>query len=174
MSLAATVPPCIPFDGTPTASRPLQISHARSEQKLALVIPTLREAGNICPLLRRVRQALDSVTLDYEVLVVDDDSRDGTAEIVTSITREDSRVRLLVREGQTGLSGALLHGWQHSNAAILGAMDADLQHPPELLPNLVSAILSGWDLAIGSRYAAGAGWAVGIPRGSCYQLQRCG
>jgi len=155
MSLAATVPPCLPFDDTPAASRPLQITHARSEQKLALVIPTLREAGNICPLLRRVLQALDSLTLDYEVLVVDDDSRDGTAEIVTSIAREDSRVRLLVREGQTGLSGALLHGWQHSNAAILGAMDADLQHPPELLPNLASAILSGWDLAIGSRYAAG-------------------
>ena len=74
------------------------------------MIPTLREAGNICPLLRRVLQALDSLTLDYEVLVVDDDSRDGTAEIVTSIAREDSRVRLLVREGQTGLSGALLHG----------------------------------------------------------------
>jgi dolichol-phosphate mannosyltransferase len=102
-----------------------------------------------------VRKALDLPGLQYEILVVDDDSRDETAGIVTAIAREDSRVRLLVRKGQTGLSGAVLHGWRHTDAAILGAMDADLQHPPELLPELMAAISSGCDLAIGSRYASG-------------------
>jgi dolichol-phosphate mannosyltransferase len=64
-------------------------------------------------------------------------------------------VRLLVRKGEKGLSGAILYGWRHTNAAILGVMDADLQHPPELLPALLSAIVAGNDLAIGSRYTAG-------------------
>lgn len=122
---------------------------------MALVIPTLCEAENLPALLRRVRKALDLPGLQYEILVVDDDSRDGTAGIVAAIAREDSRVRLLVRKGQTGLSGAVLHGWRHTDAAILGAMDADLQHPPELLPELVAAISSGCDLAIASRYASG-------------------
>ena len=126
-------------------------------QKLALVIPTLCEEGNVGALLCRVRTTLDPLDLNYEILVVDDDSRDGTAEIVTAIAREDSRVRLLVRKGQAGLSGAVLHGWRHTDAQILGVMDADLQHPPELLPELAHAIFSGHDLAIGSRYAPGGG-----------------
>jgi dolichol-phosphate mannosyltransferase len=128
-------------------------SHA--QQKLALTIPTLREADNIPGLLHRVRAALDPVGIDYEILVVDDDSRDGTEELVSAIALEDPRVRLLVRKGERGLSGAILYGWRHTDAGILGVMDADLQHPPELLPALVSAILAGNDLAIGSRYTVG-------------------
>jgi dolichol-phosphate mannosyltransferase len=64
-------------------------------------------------------------------------------------------VRLLIRRGERGLSGAVLYGWRHTEAEILGVMDADGQHPPELLPALISAILAGNDLAIGSRYTAG-------------------
>lgn len=105
--------------------------------------------------LDRVRKALDPLGLNYEVLVVDDESSDGTSEAVSAIADEDPLVRLLVRRGCTGLSGAILYGWQHSDAPILGVMDADLQHPPELLPELVRAMLSGYDLVIGSRYAAG-------------------
>jgi dolichol-phosphate mannosyltransferase len=121
---------------------------------LALVIPTLREAANLPGLLTDVRSALDPLGIDYEIIVVDDDSRDGTEEIVSAISLEDPRVRLLVRKGERGLSGAVLYGWQHTDAAILGVMDADLQHPPELLAALVSAILAGNDMAIGSRYMA--------------------
>jgi dolichol-phosphate mannosyltransferase len=157
MSLAAANPHCIPFDGAPAGFRMRQESPPHFQQKLALVIPTLREAGNLPALLDRTRAVLDSTDANYEILVVDDDSRDGTAEIVTAIFREDPRVRLLVRAQQRGLSGAILHGWRHTDAAILGVMDADLQHPPELLPELASAILSGYDLAIGSRYAEGGG-----------------
>ena len=126
-----------------------------SRQKLALVIPTFCEAENIPALLGRVRAALDPLKIEYEVLIVDDDSRDGTAEIASTMAREDAHVRLLIRKGQLGLSGAILHGWQQSDASILGVMDADLQHPPELLPALIAAVSSGYDLAIGSRYAVG-------------------
>jgi dolichol-phosphate mannosyltransferase len=124
-------------------------------EKLALVIPTLREAENIGGLLRHVRSVLDPLNHPYEILVVDDDSNDGTGDVVSAISRDDPRVRLIVRKGQRGLSGAVLYGWRHTDAPILGVMDADLQHPPELLPQLLAAVLGGSDLAIGSRYTAG-------------------
>ena len=124
------------------------------EQELALIIPTLYEAGNIAGLLGRVRTVLDSICADYEILIVDDDSRDGTAEIVHAISAQDPRIRLLVRKGQRGLSGAVLHGWENTDAQIVGVMDADFQHPPELLPQLAAAVFAGYDLAVGSRYIA--------------------
>lgn len=126
----------------------------KSAEKLALVIPTFNEAGNILCLLDRIRAALDGMEIRYELLVVDDHSRDSTAELVTAVTRTDPRVRLLVR-GERGLSGAILHGWQHTDAEILGVIDADLQHPPELLPALLATILDGCDVVIGSRYIRG-------------------
>lgn len=125
------------------------------QPQLALVIPTLCEAGNICRLLDHVRAVLDPVGVPYEILVVDDNSWDGTAEVVGAIAQQDSRVRLLVREGERGLSGAILHGWQRTEAAVLGVMDADLQHPPDLLPVLLAGILDDRDIVIGSRYTAG-------------------
>jgi dolichol-phosphate mannosyltransferase len=132
-----------------------------SRQKLALAIPTFCEAENIPALLTRVRAVLDPLEVDCEILIIDDDSCDGTAEIVSAMALVDRRVRLLVRKGQRGLSGAILHGWQHTDASIVGVMDADLQHPPELLPELIATLSSGFDLAIGSRYVDGGalgGW----------------
>ena len=126
-----------------------------SRDRLALVLPALREADNLAPLLERVLPALHCAPIPWEVIVVDDDSRDGTEEIVRAIARRDARVRLLVRRRQRGLAGAILHGWQQTDATILGAMDADGQHPPELLPELIASIRRGRDLAIGSRYAEG-------------------
>jgi len=136
-------------------------SALRAPEKLALVIPTLDEAENISGLLDHVRVVLDRVAIAYEILVVDDESRDGTGLVVTAIMEKDPRVRLLVRKGERGLSGAILHGWQNTDAPLLGVMDADLQHPPELLPELIAAILEGRDIVIGSRYTAGGdlgGW----------------
>ena len=135
----------------------LPAAEQRTREKLALVIPTLREEENIGGLLRHIRSVLDPLNLPYEILVVDDDSPDGTGVVVSAIAREDPRVRLLVRKGQRGLSGAILYGWQHTDAPILGVMDADLQHPPELLPQLLSAIHNGCDIAISSRYTPGGG-----------------
>lgn len=129
--------------------------------KLALVIPTLCEAGNIGRLLGQVRAVLDPLGGRYEILVVDDDSDDGTGDVVSAVAQEDPRVHLIVRKGERGLSGAVLDGWRHTDADILGVMDADLQHPPELLPKLFAAIVEGRDLAIGSRYTPGGelgGW----------------
>jgi dolichol-phosphate mannosyltransferase len=127
------------------------------QAKLALVLPTLHEAGNIKAVLLRVRRSLDPLGIPYEVIVVDDDSQDGTSEIVKEISEADPRVRLLVRRGARGLGGAVVHGWERSQAEIVGVIDADLQHPPEILPQLWKAIESGADLALASRYAAPGG-----------------
>lgn len=130
---------------------------------LALVIPTLREARNIQPLMRRVRAALDPYDRAYEVIVVDDDSGDGIDKIVAELASEDPRIRLIVRNNERGLAGAVLRGWAGTEAQVLAVMDADLQHPPELLPKLWAELDRGADLVVGSRYACGGcmrGWKV--------------
>jgi len=128
--------------------------------KIALVIPTLNEAGNIPTLLDRLAQAVAELPLDCEFIIVDDDSQDGTAEVVRQYQTHDSRVRLFIRKGQKGLSGAVIHGWKQSDASLLGVIDADLQHPPEVLPKLLEAVMDGNDIAIASRYATGNGDSV--------------
>ncbi len=138
-------------------SEELKMPSPEQREKLALVIPTLCEEESIGGLLAHVRSVLDPLNLPYEILVVDDDSTDGTGAVVSGIAREDKRVRLLVRKGQRGLSGAILYGWKNTDAEIVGVMDADLQHPPELLPQLLAAIHNGSDIAIGSRYIPGGG-----------------
>jgi dolichol-phosphate mannosyltransferase len=129
--------------------------------RLALIIPTLREAASIGPLLGRIRAALDPCAVAYEVIVVDDASRDGIDGIVAAMARDDARIRLVVREDEQGLAGAVVRGWAETDATLLAVMDADLQHPPELLPQLLTELEAGADLVVGSRYACGGslrGW----------------
>jgi dolichol-phosphate mannosyltransferase len=132
---------------------PVAVPVPGARAKLAVVVPTLHEAANIRQVLQRVRSSLDPLGIPYELIVVDDDSRDGTAEIVHQISESDPRVRLFVRSNARGLGGAVAYGWARSEAEIIGVIDADLQHPPELLPELWKAVDSGADLALASRYA---------------------
>jgi dolichol-phosphate mannosyltransferase len=136
------------------SSRQRPDSRVESPAKLALIVPTLYESANIGALIERTQRALDPLGIGYELIVVDDDSRDGIDEIVSRIARQDPRVRLLVRRGVRGLAGAVIHGWQSTDAEFLGVIDADLQHPPELLPQMWEALTSGSDVVVASRYAA--------------------
>ena len=111
--------------------------HVALRDKFALVIPTLNEAGNVETLLNKIREVLEPLDASYEIIVVDDGSTDGTPEIVQKYAESDRRIRLLSRHGERGLAGAVIHGWNHSDAELLGVIDADLQHPPELLPDLI-------------------------------------
>jgi dolichol-phosphate mannosyltransferase len=122
------------------------------ENSFSLVIPTLNEAGNIDRVLRELTDSLRNTQHEYEVIVVDDGSTDGTVEQVRSWAARDPRIRLLSRAGEKGLAGAVLYGWGHSRANFLGVMDADLQHPPQLLPRLLEEAGRA-DIAIASRYA---------------------
>jgi dolichol-phosphate mannosyltransferase len=124
----------------------------RTYQKLALVIPTLNEAENIKTVLDRAIAAMQRAGLSWEILVVDDESGDGTGDIVRHYAEADPRIRLLVRPGQRGLAGAITYGWAQSDGDLIGVMDADLQHPPELLPLLIQEVCNEFDIAIASRY----------------------
>src|SRR5262252_4207642 len=120
--------------------------------KFALVVPTLNESGNIERLLRETSEVLLSLRVPYEIIVVDDNSTDGTPDIVLNYSRRDPHVRLLCRKEEKGLAGAVIHGWMHTDAELLGVIDADLQHPPSLLPGLLGAIADN-DIVIASRYS---------------------
>jgi dolichol-phosphate mannosyltransferase len=125
---------------------------------LALVIPTYNEAANIGPLLQRATAALAGIA--HEIIVVDDDSPDGTADKVREAAARLPFVKLVVRtdKSERGLASAVVRGWQSTEASVLGVMDADLQHPPELLPELWRAMGAdpSVDLALASRYAPSA------------------
>ncbi len=127
-----------------------------SENSLALVIPTIDEVGNIDRLLSELTDALSGTDYEYEIVVVDDGSTDGTVERVQNWTKRDPRIRVIARAGERGLAGAVLYGWSQSRANLLGVIDADLQHPPELLPELLKAAEQA-DIAIASRYARSQG-----------------
>ena len=121
---------------------------------VSVVVPAWREADNLPHLVPRIAGALAG--RDFEIVIVDDGSRDGTVEVCRALA-ERYPVRLLVREQpRNGLSGAVLHGLAQATGDTLAVMDADLQHPPERLPELLAAVESGRaEFALGSRYVAG-------------------
>ncbi|MGC9210477.1 MAG: glycosyltransferase [Acidilobus sp.] len=123
---------------------------------LTVVVPTYNEAGNVRPLYDRLRRSLEG--LDYEILFIDDDSPDGTAKVVESLAAVDRRVRLIVRKGVRGLGTAIIDGIKASRGKYVVVMDADLQHPPEVVPIMVrTAEESGADIVVASRYVKGGG-----------------
>ena len=128
--------------------------------ELTIVIPTFEERGNVPILLERFGRVLDGIA--YEVVVVDDDSCDGTGEEVSALARKDPRVRCIRRVGRRGLSGACLEGILSSTAPVVAVMDADLQHDETLLPRMLAEIRAGADLAIGSRYVVEGAAAGGF------------
>src|SRR5947208_6559873 len=123
-----------------------------SRFKLGLAIPTLNEAGNIVTLLDGLHEAMSSMPIDYEFIVVDDDSKDGTAEIARQYASRDSRVRVFTRQGKRGLAGAVMYGWAQTEANLLGVIDADLPPSPEVLPRMVVGVVNGKDPAVRERY----------------------
>jgi len=122
---------------------------------ISLIVPTYNESRNIVLLLERIESQLSGV--DYEIIVVDDNSIDGTAQVVKDYAHLHPRVILSLRTTERGLSSAILHGMEISRGEILAAMDADLSHDERLLPSFIRAIQEGADLAVGSRRIAGGG-----------------
>ncbi len=120
--------------------------------KLSIIVPTYNEAGNIKPLIERMGDTLRPD--DYEILVVDDNSPDGTAAIAESLS-EAYPVRIIHRPGKLGLASAVVEGIGKAKGDIVGVIDADLQHPPELVVQLAEAVAKGNDIAIASRYVQG-------------------
>jgi dolichol-phosphate mannosyltransferase len=119
---------------------------------ITVIVPTYNEAASLPILGQRLLAALAG--RDWELLVVDDGSPDGTADLAESLASR-LPVRVLRRPGKAGLASAVLDGFAHAKGDVLVVMDADLSHPPELVPALVEALRGGVDLAVGSRYVPG-------------------
>lgn len=128
-------------------------------EKISIIIPTYNERENIGKLIPIISKNLEGY--DYEMVVVDDDSPDGTAKVAEELSKEYP-VRVLKRN-ERGLASAILYGFRHAKGDILGVIDADLQHPPEYMKEFISTVNDGYDIAIGSRYIEGGrieGWSV--------------
>lgn len=124
--------------------------------ELAVVVPTYCEADNVAEIVRRLDAVLAGV--DWELIFVDDDSPDGTAERVREIARRDRRVRVLQRVGRRGLSSACIEGMLATPAPYLAVMDGDLQHDETLLPRMLEVLKrDDLEIVVGSRYVEGGG-----------------
>jgi dolichol-phosphate mannosyltransferase len=124
--------------------------------ELSLVIPTLNERENIGLLVDLLNAVLDMVS--WEVIFVDDDSPDNTADLIREIGQRDRRVRCLQRIGRRGLTSACIEGALAASAPYIAVMDADMQHDEKLLPEMLAILKSGAaDLVVGSRYVTGGG-----------------
>ena len=121
---------------------------------ISIVVPTYNEAATIPTLAARLAKAMDGRL--WELVVVDDGSPDGTADIAERLAPAIP-VRVVRRAGKLGLATAVMAGIRAATGDTLVVMDADLSHPPEVVPRLVDAVGDGTELAVGSRYVAGGG-----------------
>ncbi len=122
--------------------------------ELGVIIPTFNEAQNVRPLLNRLALALSDY--HWEAIFVDDNSPDGTADIVREIGQRNVRVRVVQRIGRRGLSSAVVEGMLATSAPLLAVVDGDLQHDETALPEMIRALKKqGADIAVGTRYAEG-------------------
>src|SRR5947208_1165856 len=124
---------------------------------LSLVVPTLNERENIGDFLAAVRRNLDTALPGaYEVIVVDDDSADRTWEIAAALMPGFPELRVMRRQNEDGLAVAVIRGWQVARGQILGTINADFQHPPDVLPRLIERS-GGTDLMVATRHGDGGG-----------------
>jgi dolichol-phosphate mannosyltransferase len=125
---------------------------------LSVIVPTYNERQTLPLLMERLREVARDLPL--EVVVVDDNSPDGTGSLAEELGRSlapELPVTVVHRPGKGGLSSAVLDGVRVARGDCITVMDADLSHPPEMLPRLVKAVMEGFDIAIASRYVPGGG-----------------
>lgn len=122
----------------------------------SVILPTYNEKGNIIDLITEICSSLDMAKIEYEVVVVDDNSPDKTAEAVKEQFTDNKRIRLFVRTKERGLATAIKFGIDNSRGTIIVVMDTDFNHDPRMLPQLIEFI-KYYDIIIGSRFVLGGG-----------------
>jgi len=134
--------------------------------ELAVIVPTFNEHDNVPELLLALERALEGI--EWEVVFVDDDSSDATADEVRALAASHSRVRCVQRIGRRGLASACVEGILATSAPYVAVMDADMQHDETILPRMLARLKSeGLDVVVGSRYVDGGGlgsWDAGRAR----------
>ena len=134
------------------------------DEFVSVVVPTYKEAENIKVLIPRLVRVLEKTARKWAVVVVDDNSPDGTSQVAKELAKQYPNITVITRPRKMGEGTARIEGFNRSlemGATILLEMDADLSHPPEKIPEMVSKIKEGYDVVIGSRYVEGGsiyGW----------------
>jgi dolichol-phosphate mannosyltransferase len=124
----------------------------------SLIVPTFNEAENVGQIVSILCGLLEEATEgSYELIIVDDNSPDGTWKVAQELTATYPKLKVMRREHERGLSTAVIRGWQAAQGEILGVIDGDLQHPPETLLQLLEAVRQGADVAVASRHVEGGG-----------------
>lgn len=139
-----------------------QVAESETAPLLCVVVPTFNERGNILPLYERLSQVLAG--MHWELIFVDDDSPDRTAEEAKRLARAQDNVRCLHRVGRRGLSSACIEGISAATAPFVAVMDADMQHDESILPQMLVRAEQGDDLVVGSRYLKGGSADGGFSR----------
>ena len=124
---------------------------------LTVIIPTFKEEANIRNIITEVDAVFKRNNLNGEILVVDDNSPDNTISIVNEIKKTKANVNIIIRTKDHGLSQSVAEGFSHVSSDIMLVIDADLSHPPALIPLMYQEIIGGNDIVIGSRYMDGGG-----------------
>src|SRR3989338_5385537 len=122
---------------------------------LSLIIPTYNERENIKALVMDLNAAFKENAIDAEIIIVDDNSPDGTGKICAALAKELKNLVVIERSGKLGLSSAVIDGFMKARGDVLGVMDADFSHPVSAIPRMFDEIRNGADIAIGSRYVRG-------------------
>jgi dolichol-phosphate mannosyltransferase len=148
----------------PTGPLIVDPAPAATDVRLSVIVPTFNEALNIENVIAQLAGPLDvRLGTAYEIIVVDDDSPDGTWRIAEDLAHRHPQLRVLRRRGESGLATAVVRGWQAARGEVLCVIDADLQHPPQITVDLYDLIERGADLAVASRHLEGGGvsdWSV--------------
>ena len=126
-----------------------------AQYEITVIIPTFNEEVNIANIIEAVNSILSANNICGEILVVDDESRDKTIRIVQDLTLKFNNLKIIVRHADHGLSQSVVEGFKQANSDILLVIDADLSHPPILIPRFYEEIKKGADIVIGSRYTRG-------------------
>jgi len=140
---------------TPMDRKTRATTKSTNKPIFSVIVPTYHEVSNISPLTTRLFKALQSVNLSEqtELIIVDDNSADGTEAEVERLGRDGYPIRIIVRKAERGLSGAVLRGFQEAQGEFLLCMDADLQHPPEKVPEMFACLQkNGVEYVLGTRY----------------------
>lgn len=129
------------------------------KEKFSLVIPTYNEAENIEDLCAQTIKILSEHDIDFELIVVDDDSPDGTWQIVENLSKNNKAIKAILRKREKGLGSAVVRGWNEAAGEIFGVIDGDFQHPPEVIPYMIKALSRDKDLdiVVASRNVPGGG-----------------
>ena len=117
--------------------------------KLSIILPTLNEGENLKVLIPRIHKIIKK---GYEIIIVDDDSKDNTEKIIKNLKRKKFPIKFIQRKREKGLSSAVIRGIKESKGKVILVMDADLSHPPEIIPEMIKYINKGYDMVVASRF----------------------